>query len=48
MYGLSSNHYRVAALPKSYLTDKEIIMQSVISIGQFQHVYEKKLTVPDV
>ncbi len=34
-YELSGNDYRVAALLKSYLTDKGIIMQSLKSIGQF-------------
>ena len=34
--GLSGNDYGVVTLPKSYLI--VIIMQSLISIGQFQYV----------
>ena len=34
-YGLSCNNYRVATLPKLYLTVKGIIMPSLKSLGQF-------------
>ena len=33
--GLSGDDYRGTTVPKSYLTVKGIIMQSLISIGQF-------------
>ena len=32
------NNYRVQTLSKSYLTTKEITMQSLKFTGQFQHV----------
>ena len=35
MYGLSGNDYRVATLPKAFLIDIGIIIQSLKSIGQF-------------
>ena len=37
-YGHYGNDYRVAMLSESYLTVIGIIMQSLKSIGQFQHV----------
>ncbi len=34
MYGHSGNEYRVATFPKSYKANKEIIIQSLKSIGK--------------
>ena len=44
LYGLLGNNYRVATLPKSYLTVVGIIMQSLNSIGQLWCVYINEKT----
>ena len=47
-YTLNGNDYRVAMLPKSYLTVIGLIMQSLKSIGHSDMFKLKKiLTVPD-
>ena len=45
-YGHNGNDYRVSTLSKSYWTVTGIIMQSLVSIGQFKHAWIKDKSYP--